>query len=66
MDCWLPIGKICGGDSETLTFSWEDNYTYDIIELGYNYCIDETRSALAPVQFKRLTSTDARRMKISK
>ena len=53
------------------TLSWEtctkgNDSTYDVIELRYNYCIDETRSALAPVYFKRLTSTNARRMNISK
>lgn len=36
-------------------------YTYDVVELGYNYRIDEIRSALGRVQLNKLTANNARR-----
>ncbi len=40
-------------------------YTYDVIELGYNYRIDEIRSALGRVQLKKLLRNNQRRRKIT-
>lgn len=39
-------------------------YSYDVIELGYNYRIDEIRSALGLVQLNKLTENNKRRRKI--
>jgi dTDP-4-amino-4,6-dideoxygalactose transaminase len=36
-------------------------YTYDVVELGYNYRIDEIRSALGLEQLKKLPGNNARR-----
>ena len=36
-------------------------YSYDVTELGYNYRIDEMRSALGLVQLKKLQQNNARR-----
>lgn len=36
-------------------------YTYDVIDLGFNYRIDEIRSALGLVQLKKLTANNERR-----
>jgi len=36
-------------------------YTYDVVELGYNYRIDEIRSALGLEQLKKLPANNARR-----
>jgi dTDP-4-amino-4,6-dideoxygalactose transaminase len=36
-------------------------HTYDVIELGYNYRIDEIHSALGLVQLKKLTENNKRR-----
>lgn len=40
-------------------------YSYDVVELGYNYRIDEIRSALGRVQLKKLQSNNERREKIT-
>ncbi len=40
-------------------------YTYDVVELGYNYRIDEIRSALGLVQLKKLAANNARRKAIT-
>lgn len=40
-------------------------YTYDVIDLGYNYRIDEIRSALGLVQLKKLPAGNARRKAIT-
>ena len=40
-------------------------YTYDVVELGYNYRIDEIRSALGMVQLKKLAANNARRKAIT-
>ena len=40
-------------------------YSYDVVELGYNYRIDEIRSALGLVQLRKLNSNNTRRRKIS-
>ena len=36
-------------------------YSYDVIDLGYNYRIDEIRSALGREQLKKLAANNARR-----
>jgi dTDP-4-amino-4,6-dideoxygalactose transaminase len=36
-------------------------YSYDVVDLGYNYRIDEIRSALGIEQLKKLTANNARR-----
>lgn len=40
-------------------------YTYDVVELGYNYRIDEIRSALGLSQLKKLAANNARRKSIT-
>jgi dTDP-4-amino-4,6-dideoxygalactose transaminase len=40
-------------------------YTYDVVELGYNYRIDEIRSALGLVQLQKLGANNARRAAIT-
>jgi len=40
-------------------------YTYDVVELGYNYRIDEMRSALGQVQLEKLRENNARRKAIT-
>mgnify|MGYP001559285870 CR=1 FL=1 len=41
-------------------------YTYDVVELGYNYRIDEIRSALGLVQLHKLLANNARRGEITR
>lgn len=41
-------------------------FTYDVIELGYNYRIDEIHSALGLVQLKKLGKNNARRGEITR
>jgi dTDP-4-amino-4,6-dideoxygalactose transaminase len=47
------------------TVTWDRHhghaYTYDVTDLGYNYRIDEIRSALGQVQLKKLKKNNARR-----
>ena len=40
-------------------------YTYDVVDLGYNYRIDEIRSALGLVQLEKLAQNNARRRAIT-
>jgi len=40
-------------------------YTYDVVELGYNYRIDEIRSALGLVQLEKLKANNERRREIT-
>ena len=40
-------------------------YTYDVVALGYNYRIDEIRSALGLVQFGKLEANNSRRKAIT-
>ena len=40
-------------------------YTYDVVDLGYNYRIDEIHSALGLVQLAKLATNNARRQKIT-
>jgi len=40
-------------------------YTYDVVELGFNYRIDEIRSALGLAQIKKLPAGNARRKLIT-
>ncbi|MFC2053441.1 DegT/DnrJ/EryC1/StrS family aminotransferase [Chloroflexota bacterium] len=40
-------------------------YSYDVVELGYNYRIDEMRSALGLVQLSKLDRNNKRRMAIT-
>lgn len=51
------------------TLSWERHqghaYTYDVLALGYNYRIDEIRSALGLVQLRKLEKNNARRQAIT-
>ena len=52
------------------TLTWDRHkghaYTYDVVELGYNYRIDEIRSALGIVQLQKLTSNNFKREQITK
>jgi dTDP-4-amino-4,6-dideoxygalactose transaminase len=52
------------------TLTWDRHkghaYTYDVIALGYNYRIDEMRSALGVVQLKKLVSNNTRREQLTK
>lgn len=41
-------------------------YTYDVVELGYNYRIDEIRAALGRVQLGKLVANNARRGQITR
>ena len=41
-------------------------YSYDVIDLGYNYRIDEIRSALGIVQLSKLEKNNQKRRKIAK
>lgn len=47
------------------TLSWDrhkgHSFTYDVVDLGYNYRIDEMRSALGRVQLSRLPAANERR-----
>ena len=47
------------------TLTWDRHrghaYTYDVVALGYNYRIDEIRSALGLVQLQKLPENNARR-----
>lgn len=47
----------------TLTYDRHQGhaYTYDVVDLGYNYRIDEIRSSLGIVQLKKLDENNARR-----
>ncbi len=40
-------------------------YTYDVVDLGYNYRIDELRAALGRAQLKKLPANNARRAKLT-
>ncbi len=40
-------------------------YSYDVVDLGYNYRIDELRSALGLVQLSKLPASNARRQAIT-
>jgi dTDP-4-amino-4,6-dideoxygalactose transaminase len=40
-------------------------YSYDVVELGYNYRIDELRSALGLAQLEKLKANNARRKQIT-
>ncbi len=40
-------------------------YTYDVVDLGYNYRIDEIRSALGLAQLHKLPANNARRKEIT-
>ena len=40
-------------------------YSYDVVELGYNYRIDEIRSALGLAQLRKLPRNNARRREIT-
>ena len=41
-------------------------YSYDVVDLGYNYRIDEIRSALGLVQLRKLTQNNQRRKEITR
>lgn len=51
------------------TLTWDRHqghaYTYDITDLGYNYRIDEVRSALGLAQLHKLKANNARRKSIT-
>ncbi|MCL4562624.1 MAG: DegT/DnrJ/EryC1/StrS family aminotransferase [Chloroflexi bacterium] len=52
------------------TLTWDRHqghaYSYDVVDLGYNYRIDEIRSALGRVQLKKLAGSNARRGEITR
>lgn len=39
----------------------EQTYSYDVVDLGYNYCIDEIHSALGREQLKKPEMFNAQR-----
>ena len=41
-------------------------YTYDVVELGYNYRFDEIRSALGLAQLRKLEANNAKRKRIAR
>ncbi len=41
-------------------------YSYDVVDLGYNYRLDEIRSALGLVQLKKLSVNNARRGSVTR
>ena len=51
------------------SLSWDRHqghaYTYDVIDLGYNYRIDEMRSALGRVQLHKVTSGNQKRSELT-
>jgi dTDP-4-amino-4,6-dideoxygalactose transaminase len=51
------------------SLSWDRHqghaYSYDVVDLGYNYRIDEIRSALGRVQLKKLPAGNQQREKIT-
>lgn len=51
------------------TLTWDRHqghaYTYDVVDLGYNYRIDEIRSALGLVQLHKLKVDNARRKAVT-
>jgi dTDP-4-amino-4,6-dideoxygalactose transaminase len=51
------------------SLSWDRHqghaYSYDVVDLGYNYRIDEMRSALGRVQLSKLPAGNARRKELS-
>ncbi|MEW6405397.1 MAG: DegT/DnrJ/EryC1/StrS family aminotransferase [Chloroflexota bacterium] len=51
------------------TLTWDRHqghaYSYDVLDLGYNYRIDEIRSALGLVQLAKLMANNARRKAIT-
>jgi dTDP-4-amino-4,6-dideoxygalactose transaminase len=40
-------------------------YSYDVVDLGYNYRIDEIRSALGIEQLKKITKNNSRRKELT-
>jgi len=51
------------------TMTWDRHkghaWSYDVVELGYNYRIDEIRSALGVVQLRKLEKNNARRRQLT-
>jgi dTDP-4-amino-4,6-dideoxygalactose transaminase len=51
------------------SLSWDRHqghaFTYDVVELGYNYRLDEMRSALGRVQLKKLSAGNQRRAELT-
>lgn len=51
------------------TLTWDRHQghasTYDVVDLGYNYRIDELRSALGRVQLKKVTAGNRRRAQLT-
>jgi dTDP-4-amino-4,6-dideoxygalactose transaminase len=51
------------------TLTWDRHrghaYTYDVVDLGHNYRIDEIRAALGLVQLRKLTANNLRRRAIT-
>ena len=51
------------------SLSWDRHqghaYTYDVVDLGYNYRIDEIRSAMGLVQLKKIPSGNAHRRELT-
>lgn len=50
-----------GMTSQTLDRHLGHAYSYDVVDLGYNYRIDEIRAALGLVQLKKIAHNNARR-----
>jgi dTDP-4-amino-4,6-dideoxygalactose transaminase len=51
------------------SFTWDRHrgfaYSYDVVDLGYNYRIDEIRSALGILQLEKLPANNAKRKQIT-
>ncbi len=52
------------------SLSWDRHqghaWSYDVVDLGYNYRIDEIRSALGRAQFKKLPANNERRAELTR
>ncbi|MCB2209926.1 DegT/DnrJ/EryC1/StrS family aminotransferase [bacterium] len=66
-DLAKKIGTLRSHGMTTLT--WDRHrghaYTYDVVELGFNYRIDEVRSALGREQLKKVTRGNRKRAEIA-
>jgi len=63
-------GKIRTARSHGMTtLTWDrhrgHSFSYDVVARGYNYRLDELRSALGLVQLRKLTSANARRRELT-
>jgi dTDP-4-amino-4,6-dideoxygalactose transaminase len=60
----IPLLRSHGMTSLTMDRHKGHNFSYDVVELGYNYRIDEMRSALGLVQLRKLHESNLKRRRI--